>query len=277
MPPRAQTVKDAIRIFEEAEYTGGLTLETAWLGIYQALLWYEPVNILGIRALPHIIDANNLRPPPSKKVGEWRKPKKWQIRAQAVERYIAEKLDCSLAEVESKVDRLMRSHEYAGMQRQNSLGTAFTGIVSAVLERFGAKGIEYELERDAAHVFPGIVFPGRSSAPRIDILATKQGIPRAVISAKWSVRDDRVNDITNECPVYKEGYNRIHRGRGDRLFFYVLTNEFQSGRLAKMLKDSCTDGVVHVHKPLVVEVCEIDGHLASMLDLTDLVSQTSLW
>ncbi|MBF8284314.1 MAG: hypothetical protein HW378_3229, partial [Anaerolineales bacterium] len=61
MPSRTQTVKDACQIFEEAEYPAGLTLDKAWLGIYQTLLWYEPVYMFGIRALPHIIDANNLR------------------------------------------------------------------------------------------------------------------------------------------------------------------------------------------------------------------------
>ena len=171
----------------------------------------------------------------------------------------------------------MRSDDYAGMQRQNSLGMAFTGIASTILDRFGARGVDYELERNATHVFPGISFPGRSKAPSIDILATKKGLPRAIISAKWSLRHDRVNDITNECPVYKESYNRVHRGRGDRLYYYVLTNEFQSGRLAKLLDDSCIDGVVHVHKPLVVDVCGFDGRLADMLDLTDLVSQSNRW
>jgi hypothetical protein len=67
--------------------------------------------------LPHIVDANNLRPPTIKKASEWREPNEWQIRAQAVERYIAEKLGCSPAEVEAKVDRLMRSDDYVGMQR----------------------------------------------------------------------------------------------------------------------------------------------------------------
>src|SRR3989304_7868345 len=86
-------------------------------------------------------------------------------------------------------------------------------------------------EVEAATIFPGIAFPGRSTTPSIDVLAVRESIPLAIISAKWSLRHDRVNDITNECPVYKESYNRIHGGRGDRLYYYVLTNEFQSGRL----------------------------------------------
>lgn len=58
MPTREQTVADAIAIFENAEYPLGLTPSTAWLGIYQALLWYEPVNWVGFSDLPHIIDAD---------------------------------------------------------------------------------------------------------------------------------------------------------------------------------------------------------------------------
>ena len=55
MPSREQTVRDAIRIFEHADSPFGLTAVTAWLGIYQTLLWYEPVNWVGLTQLPPII------------------------------------------------------------------------------------------------------------------------------------------------------------------------------------------------------------------------------
>lgn len=45
MPSKEQTVDEAIRLFEAAHYPGELTPETAWLGIYQVLLWYEQVGI----------------------------------------------------------------------------------------------------------------------------------------------------------------------------------------------------------------------------------------
>ena len=77
MPSHAQTVEDAIRVFEEAEYPAGLTLALAWLGIYQTLLWYQAVNMFGISALPHIVEANNLRPPTPKKASDWREPNEW--------------------------------------------------------------------------------------------------------------------------------------------------------------------------------------------------------
>jgi len=103
-------------------------------------------------------------------------------------------------------------------------------------------------------------------------------IPRVIISAKWSVRHDRLNDITNECPVYKAAYARIYRqARRDRLLYYVVTNEYDPSRLNKMLDDTCVDGVVHVHKAAVMEVCNLEGRLTRLIDLADFINATSSW
>jgi hypothetical protein len=51
MPTREQTIADAIRVFENATFPPGLSPATAWLGIYQALLWYEPVNLMDLADL----------------------------------------------------------------------------------------------------------------------------------------------------------------------------------------------------------------------------------
>src|SRR4030065_2417665 len=122
----------------------------------------------------------------------------------------------------------MKRAEYVGMQRQNTLGMAFSGLTKHVLEKFGSATVQYETEVEASNIFPGITVPGRSSTPRIDLLAKQNDIPRAIISAKWSVRHDRLNDITNECPVYKAAYERIYRQsrREAGLLYYVVTNEY---------------------------------------------------
>ena len=136
----------------------------------------------------------------------------------------------------------------------------------------------YQTEVEATAIFPGITFPGRSSTPRIDVLVKKEHIPCAIISAKWSVSHDRLNDITNECPVYKAAYERIYRQtRRDRLLFYVITNEYDPARLNKMLDDTCVDGVVHVNKTAVVDVCQLNGRLNRMMDLAEFVAATSSW
>lgn len=276
MPTRSQTIADAIELFHQATYPAGLSPQTAWLGIYQVLLWYEPVNWVGYGSLPHIIDANNLRPT-SRTKAKWLKPNRWQRRAEAVEAYLASQLQCPLGQVQHKADQLMKLTDYAGMQRQNSLGIAFTGLAKHVLETFGNQAIKYELELPADSIFPGITFPGRSSVPLIDVLATRNGTPIALISAKWSLRHDRINDITNECPIYKAAYNRIYRGKGLGLCYYVLTNEYAPSRLNRVLSDTCIDGLVHVHKPAVTQVCGLDQRLAGMMDLAQLIAMTSAW
>jgi len=278
MPTREQTIIDAVQIFEHAEYPSSLCATTAWLGIYQALLWYEPVNWVGFKDLPHIIDADKLRPAKAANKRTWTSPNAWQRRATSLGTYLAEQLKCSLDSVSGKIDLLMKQPDYEGMQRQNTLGIAFAGLVKHVLERFGTAAISYETEVEASTIFPGITFPGRSGAPRIDLLAKHNNIPRAVISAKWSVRHDRLSDITNECPVYKAAYERIYRqARRDHLLYYVLTNEYDPSRLNKMLDDTCVDGVVHVHKAAIIEVCKLDGRLTRLIDLTDFISVTSSW
>lgn len=278
MPSREQTIADAVQIFENANYPSGLTPSTAWMGIYQTLLWYEPVNWLGFTELPHIIDADKLRPSSPAKKRSWKKPTVWQRRAQAVGEYLAHELGCPVDEVPFKTDLLMKQPDYEGLQRQNTLGIAFAGMVKRALEKFGPATVSYKTEVEASTIFPGITFPGRSGTPRIDLLAKQSNIPRAIISTKWSVRHDRLSDITNECPVYKAAYERIYRQtRRGHLLYYMLTNEYDPARLNKILDDSCVDGVVHVHKAGVVEVCKLNGRLNQLVDLAEFINSTSSW
>ena len=87
-----------------------------------------------------------------------------------------------------------------------------------------------------------------------------------------------MNDITNECPIYKAAYGRIYRGtHHNQLPYYVFTNEYDPARLNKILIDTCVDAVVHVHKTAVVNICNFDGRLDQLLDLTEFVNQTLSW
>lgn len=255
MPSRVQTVAEAVRLFDNATYPTGCSSGTAWLGVYQVLLWYE-------HGCPHIIDADKLATPGV-----------WQQRAQAVEAYIANHLGIPPANVRGSVDLLLSSPSFVGLQRQNSLGIAFSGLIKHVLETFGNPAISYELEVDAGSIYPGIKFPGRSNTPRVDVLARKGNQPRAVISGKWSARHDRINEITNECPTYKQAAAFLRQP----LDFVVATNEFDPARLSKILGDNCIDYLVHVHKPNVTKVCDLNGRLNTLLDLSDLIARTYDW
>ena len=278
MPTREQIINEAIKLSETIEDIDNSNLLNIWLGIYSTLLWYEPVNWVGFIDLPHIIDADKLRPSTFSKKSAWKKPKIWQQRAHAVSLYLAKQLNCSIDELPLKTDLLMKQPDYIDMQRQNILGIAFIGLVKHVLEKFGGEDISYETEVEAATIFPGITFPGRSGTPRIDLLLKRDRIPVGIISSKWSLRHDRLNDITNECPIYSAAYERIYRGQSQsHLRYYVVTNEFDPSRLNKILDDTCINGVVHVHKNAVINVCGLDGRISRVIDLADFINQTSSW
>jgi len=197
MPTRAQTIKDAISIFESAVYPHGLTHSSCWLGIYQTILWYEPINHLGFNFLPHIIDSDKLRPSSKTRERSWKRPSIWQRRADAVNSYLAKQLGCDSNELPNKTDLLLNQPQYSGLQRQNVLGTAFVGLITHILEKNGSSKFNFSVEVEATSVFPGIRFPGRSITPRMDILIQSIDSPFAILSAKWSLRHDRLNDITN--------------------------------------------------------------------------------
>ena len=214
-----------------------------------------------------------LRPSPSRRRKDAGKFTVWPQRAAAVEEYVASKLGVTTNELPSMVDGLMKSPKFRSLQRQNPLGTAFTGVLEKVLQLFGSPVVSYELEVPARNLFPGVHLPGRSGRATIDLVATKKLEPVAFVSCKWSLRHDRINDITSECPDYKSAALRLRIP----LKYYVVTNEFEPARLLKLLNDPCIDGLVHVHKPSVVEVCKMNGRLEAMLDLTDLFPLTGSW
>jgi hypothetical protein len=197
----------------------------------------------------------------------------WQARAVAVEEYVAGQWGVDPTVVAAMVDKLMKLPAYAGLQRQNILGSSFAGLVKHSLELFGSQGVTYELEVSGDEAFPGVQLPTRTGEPFIDILVRKEGRNRGIISTKWSIRHDRINDLTSECRAYKNAA----RFTDTQIFYYVATNEYDPARVEKPLNDKCIDGVVHVHKPLVTEVCGLDGRLGQLLDLSELVKRSDQW
>jgi hypothetical protein len=282
MPTRQETTEAASHIFDTSVFPGGTAApNSAWAGIYQALLWYEPLAdpINGRNALPHIIDANRLKKSLSRGL-----PNAWQKRAVAVEEYIAAQWGVGAPAVRGMVNRLMRLPQYsdsAGQekQRHNTLGIAFAALIVLVLRRYGNQNPEliYELEAEGPVAFPGLQIPTRSEAARIDVLVRKPGKNIGIISTKWSYRHDRVDDLTTECRSYKSAAAYTHATRSAPLFYYIATNEFDAARTQKLIADPCIDHVVHVHKRLVTEVAGQNGRLADLWDIADLIANSHTW
>ena len=248
--------QEAARLVAEFLAARGSDAPNAWLAVYQALLWYDTVG--GAR-LPHIMEVSALRQ------GAWRR------RAEEVHAHLAGAFNLEPHEVPGNVDRLLSLPSFVGQQRQNPLGQGFVGAIHGALSALGAPHISYRTEAPSTDFFPGIRIPGRTTIPRIDLAALRDDSLVAVLSAKWSLRHDRLNDITNECPVYKEAAFRHWRRRP---YYYVVTNEFSPARLRRLVEDPCVDAVIHVHAPLVTQVCGLDIAVA---DLTDLIQLTFGW
>ncbi len=267
MSPRSRTVSVALEILESSLNDYGHSLDRAWLSLYETLLWYVPVN--SERSLPHIIDANNLR-----LSVEGKGSKKWIQRAHRFNDYLAKEMGISPDKVPERVDKLMNHEKLVGMQRQNPLGTAFIGIIEYLIERFGDQSLRSEIEADATSVFPGLPLYGRSSNPRIDLVFKRDKKIVSICSLKWSIRHDRLNDVTGECETYKKACSQLYAYTP---YFFSITNEFSPSRLQKLIEYPCIDGVVHIHKNAVVDVCGLDGRLTELIDLAEFVTSSFEW
>ena len=166
LPTREETSSISIKILNKSLKKYGNSIKNAWLGIYETLMWYEPIG--GGKSLPHIIDANNLRPSTKGKGS-----KTWIKRANIFNDFLAEEMNISSNRVSKNVDKLMKHKKFIGLQRQNSLGIAFIGIIKYLLEKFGDSSLENEIEADATLIFPNQTLYGRTSKPRIDLISKR--------------------------------------------------------------------------------------------------------
>ena len=241
----------------------GLTIDTAWLGVYQALWWYE-------HGVLHVREANDL------------KKTIWREHAGELEGYISDRIDIQPSLLNRHVDRMMDLPRWQGMQRNNPLGNGLRILASELCERYGNPAFSYPEEQDATNWFPGITMPGRSKKPKVDVAAIRKsdGKPKAVISCKWSIRHDRISDPTNECVQYKAA--AIQQQVMD-LKYFVLTNELSVSRLDKVINQPCVDGLIHVHLPSVGVLenpSEQMTHAIAtgrLMDMSDFIRDTAKW
>ena len=126
---------------------GHPTLDDAWLGIMQVLLWYW-------EDYPHVIEANELENNAT-----------WRRRAKDAEALIASELGIPPADVRDVVDRMMRLPRWQKksgkqMQRNNPLGHGFRTLVAHALMTWGNTTLTYFQEAPAMTAFPGITLAG---------------------------------------------------------------------------------------------------------------------
>jgi len=145
----------------------------------------------------------------------------------------------------------------------NPVGIAFACAVVYFVQRFGIRPYDWKMEaKIGIDVFPNLTGFRRRS---VDIVALQQGIPFVIVSSKWGIRHDRVRDLQEEADIYKQQVPSLE--------FFVVTNEFDSARLQKVLTYPTIDGVFHVRRDLVWQVYGgATSELANLRDLAELFS-----
>lgn len=239
MPSRTQYEEFARRILTPHLQDPSVT----WRGLYELLLWFT-------HDVPHIYDGNMLR------------RGKWRERAKAVQEALAAEFGCGPAEVADRVDRLVQGTLFdEPPQRNNPLGIGFVAALFIALGQFSSTKYQFFTEEAIGTV----VFKGISEAPRSrpDIVVVDGGTEIAVISAKWSLRNDRLKDLKDECNYFKTLKGSLR--------FYAVTNEFSPSRLDKVLSDFRIDSTFHVNRRLVVDVAKVDGRMDRLRDLSELL------
>jgi hypothetical protein len=238
MPTREEILAFVTQLFDQWVRTA----DNIWLALYRLLLDYA-------HGVPRITDSNRL------KVGIWRE------RAKQIERALAAAIPCEIRQVTKHLDIFMRQLYSAGTQRMNPIGIAFACAVVYLLQRFAVGSYEWKMEaKIGVDVFPNLTGFRRKS---VDIVALHQGDLFAVISSKWGIRHDRVRDPQEEADTYKREVPSLK--------FFVVTNEFDSARLQKLLTYPAIDGVFHIRRDLVWQVYGgMTEELANLKDLTEL-------
>jgi hypothetical protein len=240
MPTREEIMAFVRQQFDQRVRTVG----HAWLWLYCLLLDY-------IHGVPRNTDSNRLRR------GRWRE------RAKHVEEVLASAIATQTTEVVKHLDVFMRTLYPRNTQRMNPIGIAFACSIVYLIQRFSTGKYEWKMEaKIGTDVFPDLTGFRRRS---VDIVAFQKGAPKAVISSKWGIRHDRVRDPQEEADTYKQEVPSLK--------FYVVTNEFDTARLQKVLGYPSIDGVFHVHRDLVWEAYGgKTNELENLRDLTDLVA-----
>jgi len=216
--------------------------EDYWKGVYEWLLWYQ-------HKVPHIVEANDLRKPA------------WANRARQVETVLAAAYQCQPKQVSQKIDKLSRALKLAGRQRNNYTGMGFTALLTYLLRSQGQSHYQFISEARVGHqVFKGVKDPPRN---KIDIVAVDTRLNRehAIISMKWSIRHDRLRDLLDECTFYKNNARLP--------FYFVITNEYNPGRLNIIRQNQCINGLFHVNRDLLLAVNGGNGRLAGIQDLPE--------
>jgi hypothetical protein len=260
----------------------GWTKAEAWRGIAILLLscdvWADGYRRLGSlrghSGVPDIVvyrERNDFKAPNGR-------PNAAVRRALQLSDYLAQELCVDRSVLCDAIGTLYKTPLISEMQPHNIVGHAFRSVCVEILKKFGDGAVMYEEEVEPSVVFPGWPFDTRSKNAKLDIMARRNGVPVALISARWRIRHDRI-DVPDEMRAYGPAARSANRNCA----LYGLVAEFSPVRLEKLLvhsppaRNSILDGTVHFAPNLISDGLEENGRLSELRSLEWLIDQTHSW
>lgn len=132
-----------------------------------------------------------------------------------------------------RIEALSRDFFTVGNKRKNSLGEGFEDLLWLLLQRVSNVPPEKLSLRTPVSRLPGFrrgaqPLPGqrRRREPHPDIAICDNGVTHLIVTAKWSMRQDRETQFQSEYSAYQR--NRV---QPTELQFALITNEFDIARL----------------------------------------------
>lgn len=146
------------------------------------------------------------------------------------------------AAVARRIEMLSRDFFTVGNKRKNALGEGFEDLLWLLLQRVSNVPPESMALRMPVSQLPGFrrAMPRRPGArqerePRPDIALIEPSITHLIVTAKWSMRQDRETQFQSEFSAYQR-----NKTQSTELGFALITNEFDVARLDNVARASPT-------------------------------------
>lgn len=147
--------------------------------------------------------------------------------------------DASAMAAARQAESLSRDFFTIGNKRKNALGEGFEDLLFLLVQRVSAVASERVALRTAVTRLPGFRRPEprrpgdpRARVPKPDLAFVDPvaGVTQHIVTAKWSLRQDRETQFQSEYNAYN-----MHRLQAAELRFALITNEFDIARLRNVL------------------------------------------
>jgi hypothetical protein len=175
------------------------------------------------------------------------------------------------------LSRRIKTHLSQENKRKNLIGEGFEDVLAGIIGRLEDLGSYTSFTRALLHDLPGFYPPrGSDKVKKVDLaLVRGEEGPRTLVTAKWSIRADREEQLATDFGEYE----RLEKA-GEDFRYVLITNEFDPARLVA----ACTrrsgnkplfTSVVHVNPQGLLEAYD-DDPVRSAAEVRSLISDGRL-